>query len=72
MPTDPYVYDVDYENEFGETAISADFSRDQAAQMVATLFRLDAWGDVKWARVTKTDRLRDMRSIEEIESNIIA
>lgn len=72
MTGDPFAYDVDYENEFGEQSIDADFSSDQAAQMVSTLFRLDSWGKVKWARVTKTDRVRDMRSIREIEGNIVA
>lgn len=65
-------YDVTYENEFGEMSMSDGFSRVQAAQMAATLFRLPSWGDVKWVRITKTDRPLDTRSIEEIEGNIIS
>jgi hypothetical protein len=69
---DGLIYEVEYTNEFDTFVMSAEFSRVQAAQMVATLFRLPSWGRVTQATVRKTDRKRDMRSIEEIEQNVIA
>jgi hypothetical protein len=69
---DGLVYEVEYTNEFGDFTMSSAFSRVQAAQMVATLFRLPSWGNVTQATVTKTDRKRDMRTIGEIEANVVA
>ena len=69
---DGLIYEVGYTNEFGAFTMSAEFSRVQAAQMVATLFRLPSWGNVTQATVRKTDRKRDLRSVNEIERNVIS
>jgi hypothetical protein len=69
---DGLIYTVEYTNEFGDFHMSGEFSRVQAAQMVATLFRLPSWGQVTQATVRKTDRKRDMQTIAEIEANVVA
>ena len=72
MSDDSYVYLVSYENEYGSLDMAAEFSRDQAAEMVGTLFRSKEWGDVTAVKVAKTEKLLDQRSIAEIESNVVS
>lgn len=72
MEPDPNAYEIDYvvrlpTGDF-ERAFGGDWSREGAAQMARRLFG-DDWGAVS-VTIRRTDRVRDTRSIEEIESNI--
>jgi len=65
------VYQVDYTNQYGEQSIRADFTLEQASQMVLRLCEGTAWGNVRSVVITPTERMVDPRSIEEIEAEVI-
>jgi hypothetical protein len=74
-------YTVSYINQYGEFGGSVRLPYHRAAEMVATIYRLslsdatshgNGYGRVTAVTVTPTDDELDLRSIAEIEAQVIA